>query len=75
MRRCFRKIVRKSVRFVTFFNTQFIEVIVQGGLTGISKCLELQNLIINEKLDILCLSETNLKSDIDTNTLDLPINF
>ena len=48
---------------------------IQGGLTGISKCLELQNLIIKEKLDILCLNETNLKSDIDTNTLDLPSNF
>ena len=48
---------------------------MQGGLTGISKCLELQNLIIREKLDILCLNETNLKSDIDTNSLDLPKNF
>ena len=48
---------------------------MQGGLTGITKCLELQNLIIKEKLDILCLNETNLKSDIDTNSLDLPSNF
>ena len=48
---------------------------MQGGLTGISKCLELQNLIINEKLDILCLNETNLKSDIDTSSLNLPSNF
>ena len=48
---------------------------MQGGLTGISKCLELQNLIIREKLDILCLNETNLKSDIDSSTLNLPSNF
>ena len=48
---------------------------IQGGLTSIHKCLELQNLIINEKLDILCLNETNLKSDIDTNTLNLPSNY
>ena len=48
---------------------------MQGGITGISKCLDLQNLVIKEKLDILCLNETNLKSDIDTNSLDLPNNF
>ena len=48
---------------------------IQGGLTGISKCLDLQNLLIKEKLDVLCLNETNLKSDIDTNSLDLPSNF
>ena len=40
-----------------------------------AKCLEIQNLIIREKLDILGINETNLKSDIDTNTLDLPANF
>ena len=48
---------------------------IQGGLTGISKCLDLQNLLIKEKLDVLCLNETNLKSDIDTNSLDLPSNL
>ena len=48
---------------------------MQGGLTGISKCLELQNLIIQEKIDILCLNETNLKSDIDNDSLNLPANF
>ena len=48
---------------------------VQGGLTGLSKCMELEHLIHYEKLDILCLNETNLKSDIDTNTLRLPINY
>ena len=44
-------------------------------MTGISKCLELQNLIIQEKIDILCLNETNLKSDIDNDSLNLPANF
>ena len=48
---------------------------IQSGLTGISKCIKLQNLIIWKKLDILCLNETNLKSDIDSNSLDLPSNF
>jgi exonuclease III len=48
---------------------------IQGGLTGIAKCLEIQNLIHREKLDILCLNETNLKSDIDTDSLHLPDNF
>ena len=48
---------------------------MQGGLTGISKCLELQNLLVREKLDILCLNETNLKSDIDSNSLNLPSNY
>ena len=48
---------------------------MQGGLTGLAKCRELEHLIHSEKLDILCLNETNLKSDIDTNTLSLPINY
>ena len=48
---------------------------IQGGLTGLVKCLDIQNLISKEKLDILCLNETNLKSDIDTNSLALPGNF
>ena len=48
---------------------------IQGGLTGMAKCLEIQSLIFQEKLDILCLNETNLKSDIDTDSLDLPDNY
>ena len=48
---------------------------IQGGLTSLVKCLDIQNLIFREKLDILCLNETNLKSDIDTSTLALPSNF
>ena len=48
---------------------------IQGGLTSLVKCLDVQNLITREKLDILCLNETNLKSDIDTGTLAIPSNF
>ena len=48
---------------------------IQGGLTGLAKSLEVQELIKNEKLDILGLNETNLKPDIDTNTLNLPQNY
>ena len=48
---------------------------IQGGLTSLAKCLDIQNLIWKENLDILCLNETNLKSDIDSNSLALPKNF
>ena len=48
---------------------------IQGGLTGLAKCLEIQNLICKENLDILCLNETNLKSDIDSSSLAIPSNF
>ena len=48
---------------------------MQGGLTGMTKCLEVQELICKEKLDILGLNETNLKSDIDTESLIFPKNF
>ena len=48
---------------------------MQGGLTGMAKCLEIQDLIYKEKLDVLCLNETNLKSDIDSASLNLPKNF
>ena len=40
-----------------------------------AKCLEIQDLICKEKLDVLCLNETNLKSDIDSASLNLPKNF
>ena len=48
---------------------------MQGGLTGLAKSLEIQNLIRQEKLDVLALNETNLKSDIASNTLNLPQNY
>ena len=48
---------------------------IQGGLTSLVKCLDIQNLIYRERLDILCLNETNLKSDIDSDSLSLPSNF
>ena len=48
---------------------------IQGGLTNLAKTLQVQELIFREKLDILGINETNLKSDIDTSTLNLPRNF
>ena len=48
---------------------------IQGGLTNLTKTLEVQELIYREKLDILGINETNLKSDIDTSTLNLPNNY
>ena len=48
---------------------------IQGGLTSLAKCLDIQNLIVRENLDILCLNETNLKSDITSDSLALPSNF
>ena len=48
---------------------------IQGGLTGLAKALEIQELIRREKLDILAVNETNLKSDIDSDTLNLPYNY
>ena len=47
---------------------------IQGGLTGLAKPLEIQDLISNYGIDILSLNETNLRSDIDTSTLQLPHN-
>ena len=44
-------------------------------MTSLSKVLEIQQLIRQEKLDILAINETNLKSDIDSDTLSLPHNF
>ena len=48
---------------------------IQGGLTGLAKTLELQELVFREKLDIIGINETNLKSDIDTNSLNFPQMF
>ena len=48
---------------------------IQGGLTGLAKTLELQDLLLHEKIDIMGINETNLKSDIDTASLNFPRNF
>ena len=48
---------------------------IQGGLTGIGKSQEIIQLIRDHNIDILSLNETNLKSDIDTNTLNLPTSY
>ena len=47
---------------------------MQGGLTRPAKPLEIQDLLKNYGMDILSLNETNLRSDIDTSTLQLPHN-
>ena len=48
---------------------------IQGGLTGLAKTIELQELVFREKFDIIGINETNLKSDIDTTTLNFPKNY
>ena len=48
---------------------------IQGGLTSLTKTLEIQELLHREKFDLLGINETNLKSDICTNTLNLPPNY
>ena len=45
---------------------------IQGGLTGLAKPLEIQDILSSENMVILSLNETNLKSDINTSTLFLP---
>ena len=44
-------------------------------MKSMAKSLEIQQLIRQEKLDLLAVNETNLKSDIDTDTLNLPQNY
>ena len=48
---------------------------IQGGLTSLAKTLELQELVFREQLDIIGINETNLKPDINTSTLNFPLNF
>ena len=48
---------------------------IQGGITGLAKPLEIQDMLKKYDMDILSLNETNLKSGIDTSTLHLPLNI
>ena len=48
---------------------------IQGGLTGLAKTTEINDLIARESIDILGLNETNLKPDIDSSTLNVPQNY
>ena len=43
--------------------------------TSLAKTLELQELVFREQLDIIGINETNLKPDINTSTLNFPLNF
>ena len=49
---------------------------IEGGLsTNLSKTTEIQNVIMREQLDIFGINETNLNSMIDTNSLNIPLNY
>ena len=48
---------------------------IQGGLTGLSKTTQLNQLIKNHNLDILSLNETNLDDTIVTDSLNIPIGY
>ena len=49
---------------------------MEGGLsTSLDKTNEIKNLMFREKLDILGLNETNLNPMIDTQTLNIPLNY
>ena len=49
---------------------------MEGGLsTNMAKTREIKDIIFKEKLDIFALNETNLNPMIETETLDIPLNF
>ena len=49
---------------------------IEGGLSGnLAKTTEIKDIIFREKLDIFGINETNLNPTIDTNTINLPLNF
>ena len=49
---------------------------IQGGLSGnLGKTIEIQELIYREKLDLLGINETNLKSTVHNSTLNIPLNY
>ena len=48
---------------------------IQGGFTGISKSQQVSQLINKYEMDILSLNETNLNDTIDTDSLNIPLNY
>ena len=48
---------------------------IQGGLLNLGKSNELTQLIIDHRLDILSLNETNLKETIHSSTINIPTSF
>ena len=48
---------------------------IQGGLVGISKSTQIDQMIKKYSMDIISLNETNLNDSIDTKTLNIPANY
>ena len=48
---------------------------IQGGLKGLLKSTQINQMIKNHDLDILSLNETNLDDTIDTNSLNIPMGY
>ena len=48
---------------------------IQGGLKGLLKNTQINQMIKNHDLDILSLNETNLDDTIDTDSLNIPIGY
>ena len=49
---------------------------IEGGLsTNLAKTTEIKNIIFREQLDIFGINETNLNPMIDSDTLNIPLNY
>ena len=49
---------------------------IEGGLsTNLAKTTEIKNVIFREQLDIFGINETNLNPTIETESLNIPLNF
>ena len=49
---------------------------IEGGLSSnLGKTIEINDVIFRENIDIFGINETNLKSTVDTDTLNLPQNY
>ena len=49
---------------------------IEGGLSNnLAKTTEIKNLMFREQLDIFGMNETNLNPLIDTNSLNIPLNY
>ena len=49
---------------------------IEGGIaTNLAKTTEIKNVIFREQIDIFGLNETNLNSTVDTNSVNIPLNY
>ena len=49
---------------------------IEGGLANnLAKSTEIKNVIFREQLDIFGINETNLNPSIDTNSINIPLNY